>query len=342
MSETIDLDMRTTADPKSARVLATKLWDSCFRGRHGDSSARDGCWAVQRLLIEQIQGDAQDAWQTAMIHDCTFLALWAHEAFATIETSHKYAAALMCSVAPKDLVEELVLPWKAFVVKLPDGLLSIPEKAAPGGVRVFREIRVAVLPTRALEGDIVLAYMRMTDNFGGCIRTVRRSVVDALFADDEQYLVDKEMEFEPMSPADERAFRCAKRLVFGLLSALVHTDNFRERRYVKAGKSCQRSGPPDHRVVMVGGPIAVDARPAVHSFLHGTRSGTPSVQSLVRGHHKRQVIGTGRLGRRVIWVEPYWRGPEGAPILGRPYSISKPSVPRVYPETAPKQDVSDS
>lgn len=45
-------------------------------------------------------------------------------------------------------------------------------------------------------------------------------------------------------------------------------------------------------------------------------------QSCVRGHYKRQVIGVGRSGRKVIWIEPYWRGPEGAPLLVRPYEFT--------------------
>lgn len=26
-------------------------------------------------------------------------------------------------------------------------------------------------------------------------------------------------------------------------------------------------------------------------------------------------------GRKVIWIEPYWRGPEEAPILARPFKV---------------------
>ena len=43
---------------------------------------------------------------------------------------------------------------------------------------------------------------------------------------------------------------------------------------------------------------------------------TPSLYN-----RKRQVVGIGRTGRKVIWVEPYWRGPEEAPILTRPYHV---------------------
>jgi hypothetical protein len=67
--------------------------------------------------------------------------------------------------------------------------------------------------------------------------------------------------------------------------------------------------------------MALDCRPAVHRYMGGSASAPPAVQSIVRGHFKRQVVGISRAGRRVIWIEPYWRGPEDAPILARPYKI---------------------
>ena len=121
-----------------------------------------------------------------------------------------------------------------------------------------------------------------------------------------------------------RVLRCAGKYVVGLLVALEYTDNFSWR----AVKSRPKSGPwsraePAHRVAFVGKPISVNATSAVVAYVAGQKRGLPSVQSLVRGHYKRQVLGAGRTGRKVIWVEPYWRGPEDAPILARPYRVGR-------------------
>jgi len=40
---------------------------------------------------------------------------------------------------------------------------------------------------------------------------------------------------------------------------------------------------------------------------------------IVRGHWKRQSFGEGRTQRRLIFVEPYWKGPANAPVLSRTY-----------------------
>lgn len=39
-------------------------------------------------------------------------------------------------------------------------------------------------------------------------------------------------------------------------------------------------------------------------------AGALSVRELVKGHYKRQAHGEGNAQRKVIWVQPYWRGPD--------------------------------
>jgi hypothetical protein len=39
-----------------------------------------------------------------------------------------------------------------------------------------------------------------------------------------------------------------------------------------------------------------------------------TVRTLVSGHWRNQVCGAGGLDRKTIWIEPFWRGPEAAPL----------------------------
>jgi len=41
------------------------------------------------------------------------------------------------------------------------------------------------------------------------------------------------------------------------------------------------------------------------------------VRHLVSGHWRNQVCGVGRLEHHVVWIEPYWKGPEEAPLTAR-------------------------
>lgn len=323
--EYIEIDMRSTA--KRSRELAVLFWNECFRGCPSES---EGMLRVQKLLMSnppvEINGDGEkrdvpndDVWAASVDADCKWLGLWAHNAFATIETTHRYAAALMCTTAPRDLVDDLVLPWKAVSIRLPSGILYADDsKSKAGARREFCEVRVGVVDVWAQDGLASLAYLRLIDTLGGCLRVTAHSIADMLFETAE--FTDAET-FSPASSGEARALVVAKRLVFGLLSAVTCTDNSKERRYGTRGIVDPREGPPEHRVIMVGAPISVDARPAVHEYLGGRRTGLPAVQTLVRGHFKRQVIGVSRSGRKVIWVQPYWRGPEDAPILAHPYKV---------------------
>jgi hypothetical protein len=47
------------------------------------------------------------------------------------------------------------------------------------------------------------------------------------------------------------------------------------------------------------------------------------VQHVVRGHFKFQPHGEGRTQRKRIWVEPYWRGPEGTAAWAHIYQADK-------------------
>lgn len=67
--------------------------------------------------------------------------------------------------------------------------------------------------------------------------------------------------------------------------------------------------------------VKVDCRQAVRDYVEGRRSSAPSVQCLVRGHWKRQAHGPARSLRKFIFVEPYWRGPEDAPIATRSHIL---------------------
>jgi len=69
----------------------------------------------------------------------------------------------------------------------------------------------------------------------------------------------------------------------------------------------------------ISAPIDLDLRQTVSeswSGVSGSRS-APRVQFIVRGHWRNQVCGPSNSQRRMQWVEPYWKGPEGTVALLR-------------------------
>jgi hypothetical protein len=59
--------------------------------------------------------------------------------------------------------------------------------------------------------------------------------------------------------------------------------------------------------------LSTDLRPELRRYLSGHRK-SPSVQVLVSGHYKMQPYGPKSSLRKLIWREPFWRGPEDSPI----------------------------
>ncbi len=70
--------------------------------------------------------------------------------------------------------------------------------------------------------------------------------------------------------------------------------------------------------------VLVDARAGLRAYCLGTTGTSPTVQVLVRGHYRRQPCGAGGLERRIIQIEPYWRGPEDGPIGVRSHVLGEP------------------
>lgn len=75
---------------------------------------------------------------------------------------------------------------------------------------------------------------------------------------------------------------------------------------------------------IVGGnvaPIVVEpGRPAT-SLVRISQGSASSKRFIVRGHWRNQAHGEGMADRKLIWIQPYWKGPEMADVVGRPYVV---------------------
>jgi hypothetical protein len=243
------------------------------------------------------------------------LVKWADQGFPKIIIKgHRYAAALLCTRVSSDTADDLRLPWDSFCVQLPDDLVVYPDGKYAAAVFVWR---LACDPQRIANGEQF--FLGIVDSAGAQDTMRGGSLEEVLFTDLEAFERVGDVE----STNEDRVRNLCRRAVVGALFTMQFTDNFKDNAPRDTRSESKRHGPPSHRVVVIGAPIALDARAEVRAYLEGSRKGgLPSVQTLVRGHYKRQVVGVGGTGRRVIWVQPYWRGPEDAPILSRPHTLA--------------------
>lgn len=265
----------------------------------------------QLAAIKSFHGNQGSTLTWSLLHATR----WVDDAATQIEIGHKFAASLMATTIGNDVLEDLIFPWKAIVITLPKGLLTVGS---------FNYTRIRFGFFNLIEGVRTFAIFLDENESTRPASFMIAGHMENFASVDELVKFNEPLPDSPDIEDKEKIIALAKRLVIGCFYTLQYTTNFRERTYVRKNEdSTARQGPPNHRVIFVGKPMAFDCREKIKSYLSSERRGvSPSVQTLVTGHYKRQVIGILKSGRKVIWIEPYWRGPEEAPILSRPRVIS--------------------
>jgi len=261
-------------------------------------------------------------------------AKWVHGACRTLTTSGSYFAAMACTKLNADAADELRVPWPSFAVEIPAGILHAArgdyryihltefEDVTGGGASAPEPLSVSTIEG-APESGLPTIITPHRDSLADLLfkKTMSGKQWDAI--SDEYPELERwgnathEMDIDEMS----RLANLAHRAVVGLLVTVQHTNNWKASAFSPIASRKLREAPPPHRTIVVGRPLKTDFTPAIRAAIAGRGSSEPAVQTLVRGHLKRQVVGAGRSGRKIIWVQPYWRGPELAPIMVRPYKV---------------------
>jgi hypothetical protein len=76
---------------------------------------------------------------------------------------------------------------------------------------------------------------------------------------------------------------------------------------------------PQRRIVLGRGVIA--PRPSVEARGESGTGQLLTVQVRVQGHWKHQPHGPGNKQRKLLWIQPYWRGPEDGPVRNTPHRL---------------------
>lgn len=116
-----------------------------------------------------------------------------------------------------------------------------------------------------------------------------------------------------------------RNLIRGACLSIANPDEHRKKGAHGGASSSKnhRHGPPDlaQARFLLAAPVAIDLREHVAGVSSGRVSTAPKVQFLVRGHWREQVHGAARSLRKRIWIQPFWKGPEGARVLLRSHTL---------------------
>lgn len=303
---------------ESLVALGKQLWPLTYQGTSSDSLAFERfCVALQMqkgLLFHPLVADAM---QMLPMEQLTSLwaARWADQVFPVLSLSHKYAASLMATSIPSEYAEDVIPPFKAFLIEMPKGLVEVrDDKGVPWNVRY-----VLVQYIENKPGQFVWNYVVLTE---GTVTLWRHGVPTNLLTEEKPEIVTSWESYSfalKIDSHDERVNMLVGRTILGCCLALSSKDSSKPigKSHNYSPGHVRTASDPLVRTFQVGTPVKVDCRPAIREYLEGGRHSAPSVQKLVRGHWQRQPYGVKSSLRKWIQKEPYWRGPEGAPILQR-------------------------
>lgn len=299
-------------------ALGKQLWPLTYKGTDSDSQAFTRfCVALEMgkgLLFHPIFADAMQYLPMEQLASI-WSARWADQAFPVLAMGHKYAASLMATSIPSEYAAEIIPPFKAFMIEIPNGLIDVRDDQG-----VSWNVRYALVQfLENIPGVFVWNYVLITE---GSITLWRHGVPTNLLTEAKPEHVtsweDYSFSFK-IDSHDDRVNVVIGRLILGACLALSSKDSSKPigKSHSCPSGSLRTSPEPLVRVFQLGRPIVVDCRQTIKDYLSGEKHSAPSVQKLVRGHWQRQPYGAQSSLRKWIQKEPYWRGPEGAPILQR-------------------------
>lgn len=251
-------------------------------------------------------------------------AFWYESGMPVIQVGHKLAASLILTNVPDPVLQAVKFPFKCFRIDVPTQMLSIEGLS---GIEHITSVLIGGYPLlREKEGigveNDATCYVAYTDGSSN-LWNVQRDAFHLLRAE-----ISPELEPEcgpldySLTKQDERTTVLLKRLIANVLIYL--TEGGKTKAVGKGHNEWKgnrrESKRPTRRVFQLTQKVKHDFREVVTNYSNGTGHKL-SVQSIVIGHWKQQPCGLKGQDRKRIFVEPYWRGPEDAPIASRPHMV---------------------
>lgn len=297
---------------------------------------QNACGSKASIPVEEV--DDFLAEQSAALHGvsrtpegevfCCGAVRWAGAGYPEIQIGHKYAASLMVTNVSMEVLKEVHIPFPAFLLELPSGLLHIDDETEPSGLRELKSILVTRLYNR-LVGES-WAYIALTEStisfwrFGYSTEDIVKGEYVTHFAGDPAH--------NPLAiqitDRDERVAACIGRLILNVCLAMSDPANVADKGMHRVGSTHNKTihprleKLPTTRVFRVGKPVVHDFREAVGAYIRGDApKRSLNVQTLVAGYWRMQPYGPGNSKRRPQRIEAFWRGPEDAPIVQRAHVL---------------------
>ena len=257
-------------------------------------------------------------------HNLHCWVLWARDGYNEFNLSESILAGFLLTEPPKQ-TEPLQLPYGSFAITIPPGYLKMDRGWADTiWVYKFRSLH-------AKTGTVV-DFFRWSI-CGGDLHLWMDADPNNL---EDTHLYDILLqrvwaEDPPVAENDTALLKAGIRIVRNLLSWLDASGGAtKQPRAFRPVKKKRKEVAPGPVVWMIGHTVKLRPelkRMAAEIVLAGTDKAAAGwkvrVKHTVRGHWKMQAHGEGRADRRRLWVQPYWRGPDGAAAWSHLYEFKE-------------------
>jgi hypothetical protein len=270
---------------------------------------------------------------------------WAKCGFPLLQCVPKLGESFMQTRVPADCLPELSAPWPTMVIQLPSNALRAHDLTPGNGWEVPEYIDWVILKNspsedpRHLELGVQSTHcnwnlwpVTAAIGLGGVLRI--RSVAEMaemteslearpgdIFGNPRLVELDGR-DADMKLDAQASTARMMLRFVLGCLLEMSDTavaESFRKQKQ-KGPPVADRGREPKSWVFRLSRDVKIDCREWVRGASERGDKRMMTIQSLVRGHWKPKL--SEKLGRPVH-IEPYWRGPEDAPIAVRSHILAK-------------------
>jgi len=275
-----------------------------------------------RLAVQAREAILQILWQLR----------WYESAFPVLKISARFAAAAMMTSVASNLHEEVETPWKAFMIELPKGEDVLYQHDLERRAHPVRWIQVLRTDATGPKWTIFLHSPTSPISLNR-VSCTTSELLSFLGLHDPLH---------ELNDSDERAGILAGRIVVSAVCAAT-TFNPSSGGNIGTGKKKRSEKYPTARVFQITEPVDIDLAPTMRNLQLSPGGRLLNIQSVVRGHRKRQPYGPRNVERKWIWIQPYWRGPEEAPIAVRPHVLkdiddANPEKPSTSSQSHPSRN----
>lgn len=270
----------------------------------------------------------------AYVRELGFARDWAASGFQQVVVGDRLFASLAATRMPAEVVPDIGLPWDCFIVRVPDRFrVSMKGMHRENGENVagyedaigYLRVRKCITTGRFVFSVIgeVLPWAGMHASFG--------SVGDLLVEHTRAAGDFKGNGFVAVGASEDWSSHrenleigdIMRRAVVGVVLEMMSPKSHRTTglRTHAAGRGSMR--PLAGVTTRLTRDVLVDCRDWVDAKLRGERARGPvGVQTFVEGYWRNQPCGPKQSLRRLVQVEPHWRGPADAPIAVRSHVLN--------------------